>query len=51
LDPVEGHFISRAIDDAGWWAVAWLAAYDHTGERRYLDEAVTITTYILSTTA
>ncbi|MFE4057734.1 glycoside hydrolase family 76 protein [Streptomyces sp. NPDC059096] len=45
-DPVEGHFISRAVDDAAWWAVAWLAAYDHTGERRYLDEAVTITSYV-----
>ncbi|MFJ8001030.1 glycoside hydrolase family 76 protein [Streptomyces sp. NPDC096310] len=45
-DPVEGHFISRAVDDAAWWAVAWLAAYDYTGERRYLDEAVTITSYV-----
>ncbi|AJE43987.1 glycoside hydrolase family 76 protein [Streptomyces nodosus] len=45
-DPVEGHFISRAVDDAGWWAVAWVAAYDHTHERRYLDEAVTITSYL-----
>ncbi|MFJ3641296.1 glycoside hydrolase family 76 protein [Streptomyces sp. NPDC090108] len=45
-DPVEGHFVSRAIDDAGWWAVAWVAAYDSTHEQRYLDEAVTITDYI-----
>ncbi|MEV7867700.1 glycoside hydrolase family 76 protein [Streptomyces sp. NPDC088124] len=45
-DPVEGHFISRAVDDAAWWAVAWLTAYDYTGERRYLDEAVTITEYV-----
>lgn len=45
-DAIEGHFISRAIDDAAWWAMAWLAAYDHTGERRYLDEAVTITDYV-----
>ncbi|MFI6335730.1 glycoside hydrolase family 76 protein [Streptomyces sp. NPDC050535] len=45
-DPVEGHFISRAVDDAAWWAVAWLAAYDHTGQQRYLDEAVTITGYV-----
>ncbi|MFJ8938782.1 glycoside hydrolase family 76 protein [Streptomyces sp. NPDC102365] len=45
-DPIEGHFISRAIDDAGWWAVAWLTAYDYTGDRRYLEEAVTITDYV-----
>ncbi|MGW6015484.1 glycoside hydrolase family 76 protein [Streptomyces sp. NPDC055210] len=45
-DPIEGHFISRAIDDAGWWAVAWLTAYDYTGDRRYLEEAVTITNYV-----
>ncbi|GGX30470.1 glycoside hydrolase family 76 protein [Streptomyces chartreusis] len=45
-DAIEGHFISRAIDDAAWWAVAWIAAYDYTGERRYLDEAVTITDYV-----
>ncbi|RPE39144.1 putative alpha-1,6-mannanase (GH76 family) [Streptomyces sp. Ag109_O5-1] len=45
-DPVEGDFISRAIDDSGWWAVTWLSAYDYTGDRRYLDEAVTITNYV-----
>ncbi|MEU9662553.1 glycoside hydrolase family 76 protein [Streptomyces chartreusis] len=45
-DAIEGHFISRAIDDAAWWAVAWITAYDYTGERRYLDEAVTITDYV-----
>ncbi|MFJ5018938.1 glycoside hydrolase family 76 protein [Streptomyces griseoluteus] len=45
-DPVEGHFISRAVDDTAWWGVAWVAAYDLTHERRYLDEAVTITDYV-----
>ncbi|MFF5147123.1 glycoside hydrolase family 76 protein [Streptomyces sp. NPDC013157] len=45
-DPIEGDFISRAVDDAAWWAVAWVAAYDHTHEQRYLDEAVTITDYV-----
>ncbi|MEU5517007.1 glycoside hydrolase family 76 protein [Streptomyces griseoaurantiacus] len=45
-DPIEGHFISRAVDDAGWWAIAWLDAYDLTHERRYLDEAVTIASYL-----
>jgi hypothetical protein len=45
-DAVEGHFVSRAVDDAGWWAIAWVAAYDHTHEQRYLDEAVTIGNYV-----
>jgi hypothetical protein len=45
-DAIEGDFISRAIDDAGWWAVAWLDAYDYTGNSRYLNEAVTITNYV-----
>ena len=45
-DPVEGHFISRAVDDAGWWGIAWVTAYDRTRERRYLDEAVTIAGYL-----
>jgi len=41
-DPVEGDFISRAIDDAEWWGLAWVAAYDLTGNTRYLNEARTI---------
>ncbi|MCT9006753.1 glycoside hydrolase family 76 protein [Streptomyces rhizosphaerihabitans] len=45
-DAIEGHFISRSIDDSGWWAIAWLDAYDYTGDSRYLDEAVTIGGYV-----
>ncbi len=45
-DPIEGHFISRAIDDAAWWGLAWVAAYDLTGDRAYLDEAVIIANYV-----
>ncbi|MCU7727563.1 glycoside hydrolase family 76 protein [Actinoplanes sp. KI2] len=45
-DPIEGDFISRAVDDAGWWGLAWLQAYDLTGDGKYLTEAVTIANYV-----
>ncbi|MET7680429.1 glycoside hydrolase family 76 protein [Streptomyces sp. NPDC005423] len=45
-DPIEGDFVSRSIDDSGWWAIAWVDAYDYTGDVRYLDEAVTIASYV-----
>jgi predicted alpha-1,6-mannanase (GH76 family) len=45
-DPIEGHFTSRAIDDSAWWGLAWVAAYDHTGDTRYLAEATTIADYV-----
>lgn len=45
-DAVEGNFISRAIDDAAWWGLAWARAYDLTGDPVYLAEARTIATYV-----
>ncbi|MFG2367549.1 glycoside hydrolase family 76 protein [Streptomyces mirabilis] len=45
-DAIEGDFISRSIDDSGWWAIAWIHAYDYTGDSRYLNEAVTIANYV-----
>lgn len=47
-DPLEGNFISGAIDDAAWWGLAWVRAYDLTGEVRYRDMAVTIANYVAS---
>jgi predicted alpha-1,6-mannanase (GH76 family) len=45
-DPLLGNFTSRAIDDSEWWALTWLQAYDLTGNRKYLDMAVTIANYV-----
>ncbi|SEE80150.1 Glycosyl hydrolase family 76 [Streptomyces sp. 3213] len=45
-DAIEGDFISRSIDDSGWWAIAWIDAYDYTHDARYLNEAVTIANYV-----
>lgn len=36
------NYINEYYDDEGWWALAWVEAYDFTGNQKYLEMAKTI---------
>jgi predicted alpha-1,6-mannanase (GH76 family) len=38
----KGTFLTGSYDDEGWWALAWLNAYDYTKQQSYLNMAITI---------
>ena len=48
-DNKSGNFENTYMDDTGWWGVAWLQAYQMTGNTQYLQMAETTPTTSTST--
>lgn len=40
------NFTSNSIDDSLWWGLAWIRAFDLTGDHKYLEMSAFIADYI-----
>ena len=47
-DNKQNNFENDYLDDTGWWGVAWMQAYDLTGQSQYLQMAETDAGYLHS---